>query len=328
MPPTSPFPTLLRCLRIPSVAAAAKRTTTATPAFTPSFFLGRGKTTIQKRFQHNPADHDPTWVSVLDKPATLVRHNRKHRPLGLAFLILMPITAFALGSWQIYRLEWKTDLIARYEDRLVRPPLPLPPKIDLDALEDFDYRRVIAVGRYRHSGEMLLGPRIYEGENGFQVITPLDRPNGASTILVNRGWIAKDMMRQEDRSPEALPSGEVEVHGLLRGHHVWKKNMFTPDNRPDKGEFYFPDIKEMAALVGAQPVWVEETTVPDYVTAHTYMKKGIPIGRPAVVDLRNNHLQYIVTWYALSVCTSIMFYILVKKPSPDISRRVRTNMQW
>ena len=86
MPPASPFPALLRCLRIPSAAAAAKRTTTATPAFTPSFFLGRGKTTIQKRFQHNPADHDPTWVSVLDKPATLVRHNRKHRPLGLAFL--------------------------------------------------------------------------------------------------------------------------------------------------------------------------------------------------------------------------------------------------
>ena len=52
--------------------------------------------------------------------------------------------------------------------------------------------------------------------------------------------------------------GEVTVEGLLR--EPWKKNMFTPENRPDKGEFYFPDVYQMAQLTGAQPVWVECTT--------------------------------------------------------------------
>ena len=106
---------------------------------------------------------------------------------------------------------------------------------------------------------MLLGPRIHEGENGFQVITPLDRPNGASTVLVNRGWIPKVKANQKDRGEGALPEGEVTVEGLLRGPNVWKKNMFTPDNKPEVGAFYFPDIEQMAGLVGAQPVWVEET---------------------------------------------------------------------
>lgn len=128
------------------------------------------------------------------------------------------------------------------------------------------------------------------------VITPFDRPNGASTILVNRGWIPKSKMRQEDRDPEALPRHELKVGGLLR-HDVWKKNIFTPDNRPDINEFYFPDIDQMAGLVGAQPVWVEETMSPDYVEAQERIRKGMPVGRPAEVNLRNNHLQYIFTWY-------------------------------
>ena len=56
-------------------------------------------------------------------PVQLVRANKRHN-LGLAILALIPLTAFALGSWQVQRLGWKTELIARYEDRLVRDPAP------------------------------------------------------------------------------------------------------------------------------------------------------------------------------------------------------------
>lgn len=104
---------------------------------------------------------------------------------------------------------------------------------------------------------MLIGPRVREGDNGYQVVTPLERADG-STVLVSRGWIAKDKKEHKSRAPEALPRGEMSVQGLLRS--PWKKNMFTPDNRPEKGEFYFPDVEGMARLVGAQPVWIEETT--------------------------------------------------------------------
>jgi surfeit locus 1 family protein len=32
--------------------------------------------------------------------------------------------SFILGTWQVQRLDWKTKLIAKFEDRLVKPPLP------------------------------------------------------------------------------------------------------------------------------------------------------------------------------------------------------------
>jgi len=89
------------------------------------------------------------------------------------------------------------------------------------------------------------------------VVTPLEREGDpGATVLVNRGWISKKLADQSTR-PDGLTTGEVQVEGMLR--QPWKKNMFTPDNRPDKGEFYFPDVYQMAELTGSQPVWIEQT---------------------------------------------------------------------
>lgn len=201
-------------------------------------------------------------------------------------------------------------MIAKFEDRLTRPPLPLPPRIDPEAISEFDYRRVYATGTLRHDKEMLVGPRMNEGEDGYLVVTPLER-EGQSTVLVNRGWISRKLANQKDR-PEGVKNEVVTVEGLLR--EPWKKNMFTPDNKPEEGKFYFPDIQQMAELSGSQPVWIEETmgmiyclmftvstanmlfSAPDLVESYNREAKGIPIGRMAEVNLRNHHAQYIFTW--------------------------------
>lgn len=256
----------------------------------------------QQQYQ-NPAD-DPNFKSLLDEPPRLIRSSRRHGP-GLIILAIIPLTAFALGTWQVRRLAWKSDLIARFEDRLVREPLPLPPRLDPDAVPDFDYRRVEARGRFRHDREMLVGPRVLDGADGFQVVTPLERGEGGCTVLINRGWIAKALAPQAERrrrqaggakidGVEALPEGEVVVRGLLR--EPARKNMFTPANASASGKWYFPDVAEMAEWAGAEPVWVEETMAPDLIESYNRESRGVPIGRLAAVNLRNNHAQYIFTW--------------------------------
>ncbi|KAK5112404.1 hypothetical protein LTR85_011513 [Meristemomyces frigidus] len=289
----------------------------------------------QRRHQSsNPADN-PDFHSIVDNPPQLIRSGRKHNKLGLLILTAIPVTAFVLGCWQVQRLGWKTDLIARFEDRLVRDPLPLPPQVDPDAIKDFDYRRVYARGRLRHDQEMLIGPRLHDGNDGYLVVTPLDRseqyPAYAAkgintTVLVCRGWITKDKAAQSTR-PEGLPTGEVVVEGLLR--EPWKKNTFTPDNQPGQEKWYFPDVHEMAGHVGSQAVWVEETMKPDLLASYDREAKGIPIGRAPEVNLRNNHVQYIFTWFSLSLATSIMLWMVVKKPASNMrGSRVRQNTQW
>ncbi|PWY82255.1 hypothetical protein BO70DRAFT_362176, partial [Aspergillus heteromorphus CBS 117.55] len=233
----------------------------------------------QIRFYNNGDGQQ--WLSVVDNPAKIVRTGRNHGP-GLIILALIPIIAFGLGTWQIQRLDQKTKTIAKFEDRLIKPPCRYHPAST----------PMRSPRHLRHDQEMLVGPRMREGEDGFFVITPLER-EGESTILVNRGWISRKMMNQKDRE-EGLPRGEVVVEGLLR--EPWKKNYFTPDNKPEDGKFYFPDVQQMADLTGSQPVWIEQTMVPDLVEAYTREAKGIPIGRAAEVNLRNNHSQYIFTW--------------------------------
>ena len=134
--------------------------------------------------------------------------------------------------------------------------MPLPPQIDPNAIADFDYRKVYAAGRLRHDQEMLIGPRVHDGNDGYLVVTPLERANGGSTVLVNRGWIPRSKKAKAVRE-EGLPVGRVTVEGLLR--EPWKKNLFTPANRPELGQFYFPDVHQMAELTGSDAVWIEET---------------------------------------------------------------------
>jgi surfeit locus 1 family protein len=148
---------------------------------------------------------------------------------------------------------------------------------------------------------MLIGPRIHDGEDGYLVVTPLER-QGGSMILICRGWIPKKFKLQKDR-PMGLPRGEITVEGLLR--EPWKKNMFTPRNNPGKDEFYFPDVEQMASLTGSEPVWVEETMVMELMEAYRREERGIPIGRAPEVNLRNNHAQYIFTWYVDMILESM-----------------------
>ncbi|KAI9835402.1 MAG: hypothetical protein M1819_002320 [Sarea resinae] len=279
---------------------------------------------LQRRFAHTPAE-DPTFTSILDNPPQIMRAGGKKHGPGLIILALIPIAAFGLGCWQVQRLHWKTNLIAKFEDRLLRPPLPLPPHIDPAAIDEFDYRRVYATGRLRHDQEMLVGPRMHDGNDGYLVVTPLEREGEGTTVLINRGWIPKERRKQATRK-EGLPTGPVTIEGLLR--EPWEKNSFTPDNKPEFKEFYFPDVEQMAKLTGSQPVWIEETMEPNLIEAYDREAKGIPIGRPAEVNLRNHHGQYIFTWYALSAITTVMMWLVIKKPPSAMARRVRHNTQW
>ncbi|KAF2741576.1 SURF-family protein Shy1 [Polyplosphaeria fusca] len=284
---------------------------------------------FRRHNSNGPAPLDPNFVSILDRPAKMARVGKQHGP-GLIILAIIPITAFLLGCWQVQRLGWKTELIARFEDRLTFPPLELPLRIDPSAVKDFDYRRVWARGVLRHDQEMLIGPRIMEGESGYMVVTPLERTDGqgrTSKILCCRGWISQETKKQWFRKQNgALPEGEVEVEGLLRVPP--KKNMFTPSNVPEEGKWFFSDVEEMAEWSGSQAVWIEETMIPDMLTSYYRSPKGIPIGRPPTVNLRNNHTQYIFTWYALSLATSVMFWMVVKKPLSGTQRRVRHSTEW
>lgn len=45
---------------------------------------------------------------------------------------------------------------------------------------------------------------------------------------------------------------------------------------------------------------------------HQFMSAGVPIGKIPKVDYKNNHLQYLVTWWGLSFCSTILLFMILK----------------
>lgn len=102
---------------------------------------------------------------------------------------------------------------------------------------------------------MLLGPRVRDGTQGYDLVVPLLRSNG-STVLVNRGFISKDVSR--DYTPPDAGS-EVEITALIRTSQ--KRNAFTPDNRPADGIWYWVDVDAMAEYAGGSSADVQALCV-------------------------------------------------------------------
>ncbi|KAJ1301742.1 hypothetical protein OPQ81_008975 [Rhizoctonia solani] len=234
-------------------------------------------------------------------------------------LAFIPIFTFGLGTWQIQRLQWKLALINELDEKSRREPLILPKRINLSVLPEFAYRRVLLTGTWDPdpSHTILLGPRTRDHVLGYHIISPLIRGDGASSVLVNRGFVSRDTLEQAKQvasgvRPDipktaglvasAATQGKVQIEGMLTSPA--KRNRFTPDNKPEIGEWYWADAEAMAK---------DELFTGDGAEASRRSAHGIPIGRPPEIELRNMHATYAATWYSLSAATAFMFFVLVRR---------------
>lgn len=195
----------------------------------------------------------------------------------------------ALGVWQLERLAWKLDLIARVDARIHAAPRPPPPDWAAVNLRDHEYQRIRVRGVLLNDRETLvqavtdLGP-------GWWVMTPL--ATDAGIILVNRGFVPGERRDLSTRR-EGAPDGPVTLTGLLR--LTEPQGGFLRSNDPAAGRWYSRDVAAIARarhLTGVASVFIDVDATPN--------PGGYPVGGLTVVRFRNAHLVYALTWFALS----------------------------
>jgi surfeit locus 1 family protein len=225
---------------------------------------------------------------------------RGFRPAFWPTLFSVPalILLLGLGTWQVQRLHWKEALIERLESRLAQPVTALPAEIDEpDALE---YRRARVDGRFLHDREMYLLGTSPRGIAGFYVVTPLIRAAGPP-VIVNRGWVPPER-KHPARRAEGQLEGPVSVEGVIRKPQTG--NWLTPANEPRKNQWYTIVPQAMGRAAGLDAV------APVYLQAlATDLPGGYPLGLPAEIKLRNQHLQYAIIWYALAVALAVIYVL-------------------
>lgn len=219
--------------------------------------------------------------------------SRGARWLMLLALVTVSLVTAALGIWQVQRLAWKQDLIARVEARVTAAPVAPPPQAEWPRItpEAYEYRRVTASGTYLHDKEALVVASTERGP-GYWVMTPLAREDG-TIVIVNRGFVPPDRRSAASRAAD-IAVAEATVTGLLRMSEAGQWILRTNDPAADR--WYRRDPTAIGAARGLAPV------APFFIDADaTTNPGGWPVGGLTRVAFSNNHLIYMLTWFALAL---------------------------
>lgn len=145
-------------------------------------------------------------------PARFQFHIRPLVTLAAAAGIALTL---ALANWQLSRAHEKEAMAEHLAVLAKDAPVRLPAS-ELK-LQDVEWRKVSARGRFEPRYGVLIDNRIVRGVAGYYVVMPLEISGNsglaARYVLVNRGWIAgnPDRTKLPDvRTPESV----VEITGL------------------------------------------------------------------------------------------------------------------
>ncbi|CAD5123282.1 DgyrCDS11641 [Dimorphilus gyrociliatus] len=218
-----------------------------------------------------------------------------HSEGGNYALLVVPLAAAALGTWQVQRRKWKLGLIEDLQKRTTAEPVELP--VDFQELEDMEYRKVKVTGRFDHRREICIEPRSrLESDDskrsglgsssatiGAHIITPFILEDRNSTILINRGWVPRGKVKPNSR-PEGQINNTITLTGVVR---TTEKRQYTK-NKPEMNQWFNRDVEEMSYYLDTDPVFLDAD--------HSSTIPGGPIGGQTRVTLRNEHFSYIITW--------------------------------
>ncbi|MEP4379955.1 MAG: SURF1 family protein [Alphaproteobacteria bacterium] len=226
----------------------------------------------------------------------------RFRPTFWATALALPvlIVLIGLGTWQVQRLQWKNELIATRAERVGALPVEITEALAAAGdLADVEYRPVTVSGELRNDRAMILLNRVHNGQVGGHLIAPMELANGLGTVMVDRGW-----MSLPDLRAFAAAGGEsVTLDGFVRMYTA--PGGFVPENEPATNNWFFMHEGEMLAAAGLSgPVGFYVQAGPKATPPGVY-----PMGAVPDVNLRNSHLEYAVTWYALAAVFLVIFFI-------------------
>lgn len=206
------------------------------------------------------------------------------------FFIIFIFVVLSLGTWQVFRLDLKNNLIFNLENNLKKNFVSF--NIDIDQ----EYTKVLLKKKDLKSKIFLY--HLNKGEIGFKVIVPYE-VNSSLIVLVDKGWVRKDKI---NLIKNTLLNDDV-IEGYTK--KITKNNLFTPNNNIKEDFSYSIDVDSLKKSLN-------KNIYPLLIIQTSKINKDI-IPNEYEVRIPNNHLQYAITWYGLAIVTIIFFLYYRKK---------------
>ena len=133
----------------------------------------------------------------------------------VAALISVAIAA-NLGAWQLRRAAQKIALQDALESRAKLSALTAPELARRsEQVEPQHYRPVQLRGRWLQQRSVFLENRQMNGRVGFYLVTPLQLEGRPEVVLVQRGWVPRDLRDRTLLPAIDTPTGTVDVDGHI-----------------------------------------------------------------------------------------------------------------
>ena len=210
------------------------------------------------------------------------------RNISFSIFVFFSIILFcSLGTWQVYRLQWKLNLINEINNGLNSEP------VFYSNVNVINYQKVKFNGIFDFEKQIFLYSLNSKGTPGYDIITPI-KINSNEILLVNRGWIKKDL--RDNKSINNINSKSFE--GIIK--KITKPNPFKPENDIKNNIWYSLKLEDLESFTGYK--------LNNFVLYLQNDQNNLVKSKIVSPDLPNNHLKYAITWY--SVALSILLYFL------------------
>jgi len=214
----------------------------------------------------------------------------KNKFLFSVFVYFIILVLLSLGSWQLYRLNWKLNLISEIESSLKNNP------IELSKSDKKNYLRIKTSGVVDFDKQIYLYNLNDNGNPGFEVVNPIVVDN--ENYLINRGWIPFDKKNQ----PEINIFDKNNIVGTLKLQS--KANSFKPENDIKKNYWFTLDRSDIFLYTGKR--------FSKYII---YLNGDYNVPKPKVItaNISNNHKKYAITWFSMAISILLLYLYFRKK---------------
>ena len=217
---------------------------------------------------------------------------------SLTFVFIsISILTFILGSWQLYSLNWKNDLMDNINNSIINPDL---------FSNDNKYNNLVSVKLDKNytilDKPIFIESKTFKGKPGYHLILPLKYNNEIYSVI-NFGWFKdKDFDQVKNIIKKYLAVNNAKVY--IREFNS-DKPFFTPENNLLNNTWYSVNKDDFNQFYKYEfPSKYYFVLLDDRITKYSFNP---------LVFLRNNHLNYSITWFLLSLSSVIMLLIIRKK---------------
>jgi surfeit locus 1 family protein len=214
----------------------------------------------------------------------------KNKFLFSVFVYFIILVLLSLGCWQLYRLNWKLNLIQEIENSLKNDP------IELSKANEKNFLRIQTSGEIDFDKQIYLYNLNDNGKPGFEVVNPILIND--KNYLINRGWIPFDKKDQ----PEINLVDEINIIGTLKLQS--KASTFKPENDIEKNYWFTLDRDDVFKYTGK-----------NFSNFIIYLNGDYNIPKPKVItaNISNNHKKYAITWFSMAISILLLYLYFRRK---------------